>query len=103
MEKTRHVGGSLLPSNNSRILQPMGKLQVRVLPELDTHGLFFTHEQGEMLIAIHPNGFSCYELAERMSAGVDNAQRAIDQAQYILNCGGLTININHIRNIMYQL
>lgn len=79
----RHVGGSLLPSSSPRILQPFAGLQVRVIEAEDTHGLFDI-ESGELL-AKHPNGFSCYSLAERIRDG----RRAIEQADYIVACAGV--------------
>ena len=98
----RHVSGSLLPSNEPRILKPVetpfGTLQVRVIAELDTHGLFHKHSQGETLLATHGNGYSCHvllkELVARDVAGVRS------QAQYILNCGGTARHIDHIVNVM---
>lgn len=94
----RNVGGSLLPSNEARILRPVetpfGVLQVRVIAELDTHGLFHKHAQGETLLATHPNGYSCFELLERMARG-DRA-RALEQARYILACGGTARQLDHI-------
>lgn len=87
MSISRHIGGSILPSNEARILRPVetlrGVMQVRVLPEEDAHGLFL----GDDLIAKHPNGYSCFELATRLK-DEKNATRAIEQAQYIKACGG---------------
>ena len=98
----RHIGGSLLPSNEARILQPVntpfGTLQVRVIAELDTHGLFHTHSAGESLLATHPNGYSCHVLLERMVKGDVPGVRG--QAQYILDCGGTTRAVDHIVNSM---
>lgn len=98
----RHVSGAILPSNEPRILRPIdtpfGTLQVRVIAELDTHGLFHKHDRGETLLATHGNGYSCFELLERIAAGrVDDA---LLQAQYILDCGGTARHLDHIRNIM---
>lgn len=91
--RTRHIGGSLLPSSELRILQPQqgahGTLQVRALPDLDTHGLFFNETS---LLAMHPNGYSCFTLAERMLAaweGKKPVTYALEQFDYILACGGL--------------
>ena len=99
---TRHIGGSLLSSSNSRVLSPtrhpFGILQVRALSDADTHGLFWTHEQGVSLLATHSNGFSCRELADRMASG--DQKRVVDQAQYILDCGGTTINRDRFARIM---
>lgn len=96
----RNIGGSLLPSNETRILQPVetsfGTLQVRVIAELDTHGLFHKHARGESLLATHANGYSCYALLERMAA--KNVERVRQQAQYILDCGGTARHIDHIVN-----
>jgi hypothetical protein len=85
-----HIGGSLLPSNEARILRPVetpfGTLQVRVIAELDTHGLFHKHAAGESLLATHPNGYSCYHLLEQLAKR--NTERVRAQIQYILDCGG---------------
>jgi hypothetical protein len=82
MKTKRHIGGSLLPSTPAvtRVGTPVGLLQVRALPEWDTHGLFL----GEELLASHPNGFSCLVLAER----IRDSDRARQQADYIVACGG---------------
>ena len=61
------------------------------MSDLDTHGLFHNGQ----LIALHPNGYSCQELAKRMLA----KDRYFQQAQYILDCGGLTIGMTILRNI----
>lgn len=99
--RVRHVSGSLLPSNEPRILTPVespfGTLQVRVIEELDTHGLFHRHANGESLLATHGNGYSCFKLLEKMVA-CDN-YAVTRQAQYILDCGGTTRNMQHIRNV----
>lgn len=99
---SRHIGGSLLPSSEPRILQPVetpfGTLQVRALPDLDTHGLFHKHARGESLRAMHPNGYSCYCLLERMAKG--DVESVRQQAQYILDCGGLAQNIDSIIRAM---
>lgn len=86
------IGGSILPSSEPRILQPLvgqhGAFQVRPLPELDTYGLFFD----DSLIATHPNGYSCHSLAERTLAvweGARDEAYAMAQFDYILSCGGL--------------
>lgn len=101
---TRHIGGSLLPSNEARILQPVttsfGTLQVRVIAELDTHGLFHKHAAGESLLATHPNGYSCHELLIRMAA--KNVDRVTQQVQYILDCGGTARNVDHIVSLVVR-
>lgn len=95
---TRHIGGSLLTSNEARILQPtiaaFGTLQVRVIAELDTHGLFHKHAAGESLLATHPNGYSCHELLKRMAA--ETADRVTQQVEHILACGGTARKLDHI-------
>lgn len=86
----RHVGGSLLPSNDPNILQPLahvsGYLLVRIVPELDTHSLYLVTPAGETKLASHPNGCSCRALADRMVSG--DAKRVSEQAKYIVDCGG---------------
>lgn len=86
---TRHIGGSLLPSSCPEILHqvetPAGTLQVRVIADEDTHGLFDL-ATGELL-AKHPNGYSCHALAIRIHDG--DAWRATEQADYIVACGGV--------------
>jgi hypothetical protein len=98
----RHVSGSLLPSNEPRILQPVatpfGTLQVRVIAELDTHGLFHKHERGESLLATHGNGYSCYTLLERMVRGDEDGARG--QITHILECGGTSRSVEHIITTM---
>lgn len=90
---THRIGGSLLPSSEPRILQPLqgkhGTFQVKPLPELDTYCLFFNED---VLLAMHPNGYSCHSLAERILAvwdGSRDLKYALDQFDYILACGGL--------------
>lgn len=91
MTVRRHIGGSILPSNDRFILQPMaarhGVFQVVVLAARDTHAL---HLDG-VALAEHPNGYSCHALAERISAvwnGTHSADYAIQQFDFILACGG---------------
>lgn len=99
---SRHIGGSLLPSNEARILQPVvtpfGTLQVRVIAELDAHGLFHKHATGESLLATHPNGYSCHELLKRMVAG--DVDRVIAQVDHILKCGDTARHLDHIINTL---
>lgn len=82
MKTARYIGGSLLPSTPyvTQVETSYGVLQIRALPEQDTHGLFL----GEELLASHPNGFSCLVLAER----IQRSDRARQQADYIVACGG---------------
>lgn len=88
----RCIGGSLLASSDSRILQPLtgkhGTFQVRPLPELDTHALFLDGH----ILAMHPNGYSCRNLAERIIEVWEGRRAeayALEQFDYILRCGGL--------------
>lgn len=99
---SRNIGGSVLPSSDPQILQPIvctfGTLQVRAMPELDTHMLFWSHDRYESMLAEHPNGYSCHNLAKRMVAG--NKDKVRQQAQYLLDCGGMTRHIDCILNVM---
>lgn len=92
--KTANIGGSILPSSSPQVLEPItmpkGTLQVREMPHLDTHGLFVDSR----LVAMHPNGYSCRSLAERIASG--DVGRVRQQAQYILDCGGMTIAIESL-------
>lgn len=87
MKPHRNIGGSILPSSNPQILEPVetrhGALQVRVIASEDTHGLFRVSDGA--LLAKHPNGYSCHTLAKRLRDGGD----AADQADYIVACGGM--------------
>ncbi|WP_316196631.1 hypothetical protein [Bradyrhizobium sp. SZCCHNS3053] len=100
----RHVGGSILPSSSSRILQPVdtpkGTLQVRVIPELDTHALVARHGNGESLLATHPNGFSCHVLLTELQRG--NRAKAEKQIAYILDCGGTARNVDSILHYLSE-
>lgn len=104
---TRHVGGSLLPSNDATVLKAKtglhGSFETRVLPDLDTHGLFFARNTGEfagsfMLIATHANGYSCDELAKRLIAAWESGdtERALAQFDYVLACGGMGMSRDRI-------
>ena len=102
-QATGRIGGSLLPSSEPLILQrmegPHGALQVRPLPELDTYGLFFGDG---LLLATHPNGYSCHALAERILAawsGVRDVAYVLAQFDYILACGGLGRQRDSIEHI----
>jgi hypothetical protein len=90
IKRLKNIGGSILPSSSTSILQPMtfksGKLQVRPMEKEDTHTLVFVTGTEVITLASHPNGFSCYALAERMIRGEE--QRTREQAEYIIRCGG---------------
>lgn len=99
---THRIGGSILPSNEPRILKPWetlhGTFHVRPLPELDTHGLYLD----KRLLVTHPNGFSCHGLAERLMqvwGGQRPVEYALEQFDYILTCGGLGIQRAAIESI----
>ncbi len=100
---SRNIGGSILPSSEPRILQLQtgahGTFQVRLLPELDTHGLFFGES---LLLAQHANGYSCNALAERILSawrGERDVAYAMEQFDYILACGGKGLPRAAIENI----
>lgn len=113
----RHRGGSIFPSNTPAIMHVesgrKGHLQVRDLGEvLDTHGLFYERLPHEYepappfrLIASHPNGYSCHELSKRLQAAWEQpgakepVECVIAQAEYILACGGLTVDLQRLREI----
>jgi hypothetical protein len=84
-----NFGGSWLPSYGPDTYDVLvglhGQLQVRPTRRKD-------EADGWTLLAMHPNGYSCKELAERIMA-VWQQQRpkeyAMQQFQYILDCGGL--------------
>ncbi len=99
---SRNIGGSLLPSSDPQILKPIqasfGTLQVVPLPDEDTHALVLN---GETTLAKHPNGYSCHALAERMQSG--NVPLALDQADFIVRCGGFSMDADSITKIMQPL
>lgn len=100
---TRHIGGSILPSASREVYETKqgkhGSFQTRPVAELDTHGLFFARNEGEfagvyILIASHPNGYSCDHLAKRILEAWEpqdprSVGRALEQFDYILSCGGM--------------
>ncbi len=99
---SRNIGGSLLPSSEPRIRKPVetpfGTLQVKVIDQLDTHGLFHKDDRGERLLAEHPNGYSCHELLLRMQKR--DVRATTEQVNYILDCGGTARRIEHILSII---
>ena len=95
----RHIGGSILPSSDPLVLQTKtgehGVFQVRALPELDTHALYFARTAAdlgtdEVMVASHPNGYSCDTLGKRtIAAWSDGAvEHALGQFDHIITCGG---------------
>ena len=86
----RNIGNSILPANNSRILEPLsfkrGELRVCEKIDEDAHSLIFSTKNEEYELACHPNGFSCFSLAEKIVSG--DKLRSLEQADYIERCGG---------------
>lgn len=106
----RHIGGSLLPSGGPDVYRSKrgahGDFETRPLPDLDTHGLFYARNSGDyagqfILVAMHPNGYSCDELAKRILAAWESGkpERALQQADYILKCGGLSKDTETMRRL----
>lgn len=116
-----HFGGSILPSSDASTLQAQtgkwGSFQVKPILELETYGLWhmFRAEpspegakgaEGKYyshIIAMHPNGYSCKNLADRILmawAGERDADYAFAQFQYILDCGGMGIKPESMRYII---
>ncbi len=75
----RNIGGSLLGSTPPDLTA--GECTVLPLPEDDTHALINPHG---VELARHPNGWSCQVLGKRLAS----RQKAREQAEYILACGG---------------
>jgi len=99
----KHIGGSILPSSDAQVLQTKtgehGVFQVRALPELDTHAVYFARSADdlgadEVMIASHPNGYSCDALAKRTIAAWNDGsvERALGQFDHIIVCGGRGID-----------
>ncbi len=106
MNTRRHIGGSLLPSGGPEVYLSKrgehGDFETRPLPDLDTHGLFYAPRGHTFrLIAMHPNGYSCDELAKRILDAWESGkpERALQQADYILKCGGLSIDLDAMRRL----
>lgn len=95
----RHIGGSILPSSDYQVLQTKtgihGVFQVRALHELDTHAVYFARTEADLgtndvMIASHPNGYSCDTLAKRTITAWNNSavEHALGQFDHIIACGG---------------
>lgn len=95
-------GNPILPGSDPRILKPIehsrATFQIVAVDQLEVHALMVTIKGEEHYsawpLAMHPNGYSCHALAERIAAywaapSADLKQRAIDQFIYITDCGGL--------------
>ncbi len=100
-----NIGGSLLPSTPSpRERTHIGKHgTLRVIPstELDTHFLML----GQQLLASHPNGYSCADLAKRIVAAwdapsPDATRRVLEQVKYIVDCGGMSKHAHAFTHIL---
>lgn len=83
---------SILPNSDATIFKPVntehGVFQVKLIPLIDDHGLFLDG----FLIVVHNNGYSCHNLAKRILdvwQGKRDRLYAVDQFDYILQCGGL--------------
>jgi hypothetical protein len=107
---TRNIGGSILPSAGRDTYHAKegkyGSFETRPMTELDTHGLYFAYGSTEIaksyvLIASHPNGYSCDELAKRMVSGwaTGDTKWAMEQFDYILACGGRGIDRETVEGI----
>lgn len=117
--RDRNIGGSLLPSTPpayERIIYGHhGVFEVRALPDLDTHGLFYKRgnvPEGQLvamhdacLIAMHSNGHSCKELGKRIAASwmfsnSGTREHALAQFDYILACGGMGMSRTAMEHIV---
>lgn len=84
---------SILPNSSPEILRPMpgcgGVFQVVWIAEIDSHALLYQRDGNPCVwtLATHHNGHSCHILAKRMIAR--ESSRAVDQMEYIRQCGGM--------------
>jgi len=79
-----------------------GYFETRWIEEIDAHGLFYARNSGDfadkqILLATHHNGYSCDTLAKRMVSG--NVIKSLDQAKYIIDCGGTCKDLGSIQAI----
>ena len=102
-QRRKNIGGSLLPSSEKRILQPLrgpfGTFQVFARAEMDTHALFLN----DLMVASHPNGFTCYNLAERIVdvwAGRRVPEYAMKQFDYLLSCAGTGLTRENMERVV---
>lgn len=92
-KSSAHFGSPLLPACAPHILVPIvtpyGVLKVIPIHELELHAVVLDG----FLLAMHANGYSVRNLAERVvQAWKDGSyQRATDQLEYIERCGGITM------------
>jgi hypothetical protein len=104
--RARNFGGSIFASESHDTLEPLtfqgATLQVRPIVEAEFYILEFTAPgaPGPACLASHSNGHSVHQLAKRIlaywQAGAETCntarQRAADQWEHILACGGMTKN-----------
>lgn len=109
-EQNTNFGGSLLPSGDPLIYVPMvgryGTFETRPCVDIETHALMFARNHGKhagsfVMVAIKHNGYSCAALARRIIEGWEtgDATSAIEQFEYILECGGLGIDRDRFLNL----
>ena len=99
----KNIGNSILPANNHLILRPImvGQAVFQVVPNepMATHHLIFTRDGvNSVIIASHPNGFSCHCLAERIIKG--DIQRIKEQVEHIISCGGTSKSLDDILDLI---
>ena len=89
----KNIGGSLLLSSSPEILKPIQFKNgiLIIIPDYtkDTHRLEFHSGDLKIFLASHPNGFSCSVLAKRIVEQISD--KIIEQAKYIVRCGGLCV------------
>ena len=95
-----NFGGSILashgPDTYKAIVHRFGTLRVVALPEIETHVLQYSDgNRGGFSsfssLAYHANGHSCKDLANRILSVWEGRQKpeyALQQFDYILDCGG---------------
>ncbi len=90
MNMNKNIGNSILPSSSPKVLTALpykgGILVVVPDYELDTHHLEYRGVGVVKKLASHPNGHSCYALAERMVN--KDVVKVKEQGEYIIRCGG---------------
>lgn len=92
----KNIGGGFLPSSNYSTYDPLEvgnyTLQVHRSETEDTHFAKW-REKGRnwCSMAEHPNGHSCKELIERISAWIfrGDDSHTLEQFDYLLDCGGM--------------
>ena len=96
--KTKNIGGSTLPSSDPSILKPIPLATLQVVPDekRDTHDLVLTRGGNSIMLASHPNGYSCHWLALHIVNG--DAVKISEYACYIIACGG-SANIAEISKL----